>query len=198
MRKTMLVFPLLVSSLAASVQAAVEHYVIDTRGMHAFITFRIKHLGYSWLEGRFNRFSGRFDYDPKNPANNKVEVEIDLSSLDTNHAERDKHLRSARFFDVNRYPKATFVSTAWETLGDDRARLKGRLTLRGITREITIDVHQLGAGKDPWGGYRRGFEGTTTLNLSDYKMKEGAILGPAAEKIRIWLSIEGVRTKEGR
>ncbi len=194
MRKTTLTFLLLASSLAATAQAAVQHYVIDTRGMHAFITFRIKHLGFSWLEGRFNRFSGRFDYDPQDPSNNRVKVEIDLTSLDTNHAERDKHLRSARFFDVKRFPKATFVSTGWEPLGEGRARLKGRFTLRGVTREIVIDVHQVGTGKDPWGGYRRGFEGTTTLHLSDYQMKEGHILGPAAEEIRIWLSIEGVQT----
>ena len=172
---------------------AAEHYVIDTKGMHAFITFRIKHLGFSWLHGRFNRFSGDFDYDATNPANNRVRVTIDVASIDTNHAERDKHLRSERFFDVRKFPRATFVSTAWEDLGNGRARLKGKFTLRGITKDIVIDVRQLGAGKDPWGGYRRGFEGTTTLHLSDYKMKEGHILGPMAENIEIWLSIEGVR-----
>ena len=172
---------------------AAERYVIDTEGMHAFITFRIKHLGFSWLHGRFNRFSGDFDYDATNPANNRVRVTIDVASIDTNHAERDKHLRSKRFFDVRKFPRATFVSTAWEDLGNGRARLKGKFTLRGITKDIVIDVRQLGAGKDPWGGYRRGFEGTTTLHLSDYKMKEGHILGPMAENIEIWLSIEGVR-----
>ncbi len=161
--------------------------------MHAFITFRIQHLGFSWLEGRFNRFSGEFTYDETNPANNRVSVEIDVASIDSNHAERDKHLRDERFFDVKRYPKATFVSTGWEDLGDGRARLKGKFTLRGVTREIVIDVRQVGAGKDPWGGYRRGFEGSTVLNLSDYGMKEGHILGPAAEKVHIWLSIEGIR-----
>ena len=172
---------------------AAEHYVIDTKGMHAFITFRISHLGFSWIEGRFNRFSGDFDYDAANPANNRVKVTIDVASIDTNHAERDKHLRSKRFFDVKKFPTATFVSTGWEDLGDGRARLKGKFTLRGITRDIVIDVQQLGAGKDPWGGYRRGFEGTTRLQLSDYRMKEGHILGPMAENIEIWVSLEGVR-----
>jgi polyisoprenoid-binding protein YceI len=194
MRKMTLIFLLLASSLAATAQAAVQHYVIDTKGMHAFITFRIQHLGFSWLEGRFDRFSGVFDYDPANPANNRVKVTIDVASLDTNHAERDKHLRSERFFDVRRYPKATFVSTGWEELGNGRARLTGDFTLRGVTKTITIDVKQIGAGKDPWGGYRRGFEGTTTLHLSDYRMKEGKILGPAAEEVKIWLSIEGVQS----
>ena len=111
LKKTLFSLVLLLG-LGGTAQAA-EHYVIDTKGMHAFITFRIQHLGFSWLEGRFNRFSGEFDYDEANPANNRVEVEIDLASIDTNHAERDKHLRSERFFDVERFPKATFVSTGW-------------------------------------------------------------------------------------
>ena len=190
MRKLALM--LLLGLGALPVQAA-EHYVIDTEGMHAFITFRVQHLGFSWLEGRFNRFRGSFDYDEANPANNRVEVEIDVASLDSNHAERDKHLRSARFFDVKKYPKATFVSTAWVDHGDGTATLKGRFTLRGVTRDIELDVTRMGAGKDPWGGYRRGFEATTTLKLSDYKMKEGHILGKVAENIRIWISLEGIR-----
>ncbi len=176
----------------AGTQAA-ERYVIDTEGMHAFITFRVQHLGFSWLEGRFNRFAGEFTWDEANPANNRVEVEIDVASLDSNHAERDKHLRSARFFDVKKYPRATFTSTAWVDHGDGTATLKGRFTLRGITRDIAIAVKKMGAGKDPWGGYRRGFEGTTTLKLSDYKMKEGHLLGKVAENVRIWISLEGIR-----
>ena len=191
-RKTLIAFAFIFGLVSAQAQAA-EHYVIDTKGMHAFITFRIQHLGFSWMEGRFNRFSGDFDYDEANPANNRVRVEIDVASIDTNHAERDKHLRSERFFDVKKYPKASFVSTGWEDLGGGKAKLRGKFTLRGITKDIVIDVSQVGAGKDPWGGFRRGFVGTTTLHLSDYKMKEGHILGPAAENIQLWLSIEGIR-----
>lgn len=183
----------LIGSLMAGTVQAAEHYQIDTKGMHAFITFRIKHLGYSWLEGRFNRFSGEFDYDEANPANNRVKVEIDVSSLDSNHAERDKHLRSERFFDVETYPTAVFTSTGWEDHGNGKATLRGRFTLRGISKDIAIDVQQIGAGKDPWGGFRRGFEGQTTLQLSDYNMREGWILGAAAKDIKIWLSIEGVK-----
>ncbi len=192
MLKRML-FPLvLMLAFGAAAQAA-EHYVIDTKGMHAFITFRIQHLGYSWLEGRFNRFSGDFDYDEAHPENNRVKVDIDVTSIDTNNAERDKHLRDDRFFDTERFPRASFVSTGWEDHGNGRATLKGRFTLRGITKDIQIDVTQVGAGPDPWGGFRRGFVGTTTLHLSDYKMKKAAMLGPAAENIQLWLSIEGVR-----
>jgi len=172
---------------------ATEQYLIDTKGMHAFITFKVKHLGYSWLEGRFNHFSGNFNYDESHPSNNQVKIEIDIGSLDSNHAERDKHLRSKRFFDVKKYPNATFVSNNWKDLGNGKAQLKGKFTLRGVTKEISINVNQIGAGKDPWGGFRRGFEGTTTLHLSDYNMKEARILGPVAENIQLWLSIEGIR-----
>ena len=189
-----ILYPLALILALVAVQArAAEHYLIDTKGMHAFITFNVKHLGFSWLQGRFDRFSGDFDYDVSDPSNNRVRVNIDVTSLDSNHAERDKHLRSERFFDVNKYPKARFVSSAWEDHGDGSATLKGQFTLRGVTKVIAIEVHQVGAGKDPWGGYRRGFEGTTTLHLSDYKMKEAHILGPVAENIQLWLSIEGVR-----
>lgn len=174
-------------------QAAAEHYIFDIEGMHAFVTFKVKHLGYSWLEGHFNKFSGDFDYDEANPENNRVKMDLDVTSLDSNHAERDKHLRSDRFFDTKKFPKATFVSTKWIDKGDGTATLKGKFTLRGITKEVDIAVSQIGGGKDPWGGFRRGFEGTTTLSLSDYNMEEANKLGPAAENVEIWLSIEGVR-----
>lgn len=177
--------------LTANVQA--EDYVIDTKGMHAFIQFKIKHLGYSWLLGRFNKFDGSFSYDDKNPKQNKVQVNIDVTSLDSNHAERDKHLRSADFFDVDKFPSASFESTKYIRKGKNKGILKGKLTLRGITKNISINVKQIGAGKDPWGGFRRGFEGTTTLKLSDYKMAKADILGPAAEKVELSLFIEGVR-----
>ncbi len=191
-KKLLLSMALVFGLTVANVQAT-EHYMIDTKGMHAFVTFKVKHLGYSWLEGRFNQFSGDFDYDESNSANNKVNININISSLDSNHAERDKHLRSERFFDANKFPTATFVSTEWENLGKGNAILKGKFTLRGVTKDISFDVSQVGAGKDPWGGFRRGFEGTTTLHLSDYKMKESGILGPVAEDIQLWFSIEGIR-----
>jgi polyisoprenoid-binding protein YceI len=181
-------------SLAFTLPAqAAEDYVIDTKGQHAFIQFKIKHLGYSWLIGNFNTFNGSFHYDEANPANNSINIDIDVASLFSNHAERDKHLRSADFFDVAKFPKASFVSTGYEDKGDGKGVLKGDLTLRGITREVTIDVNQIGTGKDPWGGYRRGFEGHTTLHLSDYNMAKAAMLGPVAENVEMYFSFEGVR-----
>ncbi|WP_457665442.1 YceI family protein [Thiolapillus sp.] len=182
-----------VALMVSAAAAAATDYVIDTKGMHAFIEFRIKHLGYSWLLGRFNRFEGEFRYDARHPQKNRVEVSIDVSSLDSNHAERDKHLRSKRFFDTDKYPVASFVSTGWEQKAEGKAVLRGNLTLRGITREIAIDVSDVGHGPDPWGGYRRGFQGETILHLSDWNMKEAKILGDAAEDIHVYISIEGIR-----
>ena len=191
-KKILLAFALFVGFITINAQAS-EHYVIDTKGMHAAITFKVKHLGYSWLQGRFNHFSGNFDYDASNPSNNRVTVDIDVTSLDTNHAERNKHLRDERFFDTAKFPKASFESTKWIDQGNGKATVKGKFTLRGITKNIEIDVTEIGAGNDPWGGYRRGFEGTTTLHLSDYKMKKADMLGPVAENVELWLSIEGIR-----
>ncbi|MDX8376970.1 MAG: YceI family protein [Mariprofundales bacterium] len=172
---------------------AEEQYVIDTKGMHAFIQFKVSHLGFSWELGRFNKFTGNFSYDEKNQANNSVSVEIDVASLDTNHAERDKHLRGDGYFDVAKFPNATFVTTSYTDKGNGVGILKGKLTLRGITKNITIDVKQLGVGKDHWGGFRRGFEGSTILHLSDYNMEKGKILLPASENIEMFFSFEGIR-----
>jgi len=193
MNKKLLITLALLLGLGGVNARAAEQYVIDTQGMHAFITFKIQHLGYSWLEGRFNQFSGDFDFDDANPTNNRVNVDIDVTSIDTNHAERNKHLRDERFFDTDKFPKASFVSTQWLDQGNGKATLKGDFTLRGITKNIDVEVSQVGAGKDPWGGFRRGFTGTTTLHLSDYEMKEADMLGPLAENVELWLSIEGVR-----
>ncbi|MDE1464360.1 YceI family protein [Spartinivicinus poritis] len=177
--------------LLASSQLWAADYKIDTQGAHAFIQFRVKHLGYSWLYGRFNTFEGSFSYDEKKPEATKVNVTIDTASVDSNHAERDKHLRSDDFLDVKKYPKATFVSKKVIPKGDDKAVLVGDLTLHGVTKEVTIDVTAIGGGKDPWGGYRQGFQGSTSFKLKDFNIKKD--LGPASQEVELILSIEGIR-----
>jgi polyisoprenoid-binding protein YceI len=168
-----------------------EDYVIDTEKAHAFIQFKISHLGYSWLLGRFNDFSGNFSYDEKNPAASQVEVTIDVASIDSNHAERDKHLRGEDFLDVKRFPEARFVSTGFKETDDGKAVLTGNLTLHGVTKPITIDVSHVGHGADPWGGYRRGFQGKTSFALTDFGIDYN--LGPAAKEVELYLSFEGIR-----
>jgi len=181
----------LVASLFTAQPLIADEYVIDTKGSHASINFSIPHLGYSQLVGRFNTFSGTFSYDEKNPSNSKVSVEIDTASVDSNHAQRDKHLRSGDFLNVSTYPKATFTSTAYKDNGKSGGVLQGDLVLNGVTKNISINVTQIGAGKDPWGGYRRGFVGTTTIALKDHNINFN--LGPASTQVELTLNVEGIR-----
>lgn len=165
-------------------------YKIDTAGAHAFIQFKIKHLGYSWLYGRFDDFEGRFNYDPEKPEASSVNVTIKTASINSNHAERDKHLRGDDFLEVDKYPEATFKSTSFTPKGDGKAELKGILTLHGVSKEITIDVTEIGRGKDPWGGFRQGFHGTTEFALKDFGIDYN--LGPASRTVQLILDVEGI------
>jgi len=180
-------------ALGLSTNAIAEDYVIDKKGQHASINFKIKHLGYSWLMGRFNDFDGTFSYDEKHSSAAKVNVTINTASVDSNHAERDKHLRSPDFLNVDAHPVSTFMSKSFKDLGNGKAELVGAFTLNGVTHDITIDVNHIGAGADPWGGYRRGFEGFTTLKLADYNLAKANILGPNSQELELHLYIEGVR-----
>ena len=159
--------------------------------MHASIQFKISHLGYSWLWGRFNDFSGNFSYDKNNPKASKIKVNVNTISVDSNHAERDKHLRGKKFLDVNKFPKAEFISTSFKQNKDGSGILKGDLTLHGVTKNIVINVKYINEGKDPWGGYRIGFEGISTITLADFNINTN--LGPASKKLDLIFSIEGVR-----
>lgn len=181
----------LAAIVSLPLSAMADKYVIDTEGAHASVQFRIQHLGYSWLYGRFNDFSGDFEYDEKQPSKASVSVSIDTTSLDSNHAERDKHLRSKDFLDTDTFPTATFKSTSFEPVGEGKAILKGDLTLHGVTQPVTLDVTQVGAGQDPWGGYRRGFQGSTQFALKDFGIDYN--LGPASTHVEMILAVEGIR-----
>jgi len=180
----------LVSALAlggASAAAAAE-YEIDPA--HSFIQFRISHLGFSTMFGRFNDFEGEFAMDPERPEAAWIRVEIDTASVDTNHAERDKHIRSEDFLNVDEYREAIFESTRY-TGTVEGGTLEGNLTLHGVTKPIAIEVRHIGEGPDPWGGYRIGYLGKTTLRRADFGMTYD--LGPAAETMELELGIEGIR-----
>jgi len=172
-------------------QAMAADYVIDKQGQHAFVNFKISHLGYSWLYGTFKDFDGTFSYDAANPEASKVNVTLKTASVDTNHAERDKHLRSADFLNVSKHDTATFESTSVKSTGEGTADVTGNLTLNGVTKPVVIAAKFIGEGQDPWGGYRAGFEGTTTLKLKDFDITKD--LGPASETVELIISIEGIR-----
>ncbi len=174
--------------IAPKLPAQAAEYDIDPA--HSFVEFRIQHLGYSWLYGRFNTINGSFNHDPGAPQHNKISVEIDTASVDTNHAERDKHLRSEDFLDVKKFPKARFDSTSF-TGSAEEGVLAGTLTLHGVSKPIEINMKKLGEGKDPWGGYRAGFIGTVKLLRKDFGM--GYQLGPKSEDMELELGIEGIR-----
>lgn len=181
----------LTAMLVAAQPAAADNYLIDMKGAHASINFRIKHLGYSWLSGRFDKFSGSFAFDDKNPAASNVKVEIDVTSINSNHAERDKHLRGPDFLDVAKYPTASFESTGVKDNGEGKATITGKLTLHGVTKDVAIDAVRIGGGADPWGGFRQGFAGTTKLTLADFGITRD--LGPASKDVELTLDVEGVK-----
>lgn len=172
-------------------QAMAADYAIDKQGQHAFVTFKISHLGYSWLYGSFKDFDGSFSFDAKAPEASKVNVTINTASVDSNHAERDKHLRSGDFLNVEKNPTATFASTSVKSTGAGTADITGNLTLNGVTKPVVIAAKFIGEGSDPWGGYRAGFEGSTTLKLKDFDIQKD--LGPASQEVQLIISVEGVR-----
>lgn len=193
--KTLIQSTLLSAAVAASLftgaVAQAADYVIDTQGAHASVQFKIKHLGYSWLTGRFNTFDGKFSYDPQTPEQSSITVNIDTASIDSNHAKRDKHLRSKDFLDVSEFPTSTFKSTKFAFKNENEATVTGEFTLHGMTKTISFPVTKIGEGKDPWGGYRVGFEGKTTLKLADYGITYN--LGPASTTVDLNLYVEGVQ-----
>jgi polyisoprenoid-binding protein YceI len=173
--------------------AVAETYVIDTKGMHASINFEIPHLGYSLLTGRFNRFSGEFIYDSDDPSASSVYMVIETGSVDTNHAERDKHLRSKDFLNSKKHPEARFVSTSFSVDDSGAIVMMGDFTLNGISKPMTIHAKKIGEGEDPWGGYRMGFSGETSFLLTDFGIMKS--LGEHSKEVVLQLNIEGVREK---
>ncbi|MCP4186244.1 MAG: YceI family protein [Gammaproteobacteria bacterium] len=186
MKKSVAVTLLVSLALFLSAELMAADYVIDARGQHVAVIFKASHLGYSYNIGRFNTVEGNYSYDKSDPSASRVNVVIDAKSLDTNHAERDKHLRGDKFFDVTKYPTVTFDSTSY-TNSSNGDVLKGNLTLHGVTREVTIAVRHIGEGKDPWGGYRSGFEGKVTISAADFGMPKWV------GDVEVDLIVEGIR-----
>ena len=187
--KKLFIASLLSGSLIIPNLANAADYEIDSKGAHASINFKVSHLGYSFIQARFNKFNGSFSFDPEQIESAKVAVNIDTQSLDSNHAERDKHIKSDDFIDAKKFSTARFISTKVSASEDDNLLIEGDLTLHGITKKITIKANFIGAGKDPWGGYRVGFQGTTRLQLTDFSIP---VMG-ASSYVDMDLQIEGIR-----
>lgn len=136
--------------------------------VHTEIEFTARHMMIAKVHGRFKSFEGTIDLDPKHPAKARVEGSIDVSSIDTREAQRDTHLRSPDFFDVEKYPKMTFRSTRIEPLGANQYKVYGDLTIKDVTREVVFDAVDEGRTTDPWGNQRIGVSATTKINRKDF------------------------------
>lgn len=191
LKKTLAALAIGSAVLSANVMAA--DYVVDKEGQHAFVDFKISHLGYSYITGTFKDIDGKFSFDAAKPEDSKIEFNVNTASVFTNHAERDKHIASADFLNASKFGKATFVSTSVKSTGANTADVTGDLTLLGVTKPVVVKATFLGEGKDPWGGYRAGFEGTTTIKRSEFgKQKD---LGPKSDAVELYVSFEGVKAK---
>lgn len=187
-KKTALITALLGMSLAAPLQAAPENLTIDKS--HTFIMFKVSHIGFGWMPGVFTKFDGDISYDPERPAASEVNFTVQVPSLNTFHAERDKHLKSDDYLTAGEHPTAKFVSTAFEPTGDGSGKLHGDLTIKDITKPVTFEVNELAGREDPWGNFRRAFEAEGEVKLKDFDIDD---FGGAAETVTIKVSMEATR-----
>ncbi len=169
--------------------AASDTYEVDP--VHSAAVFRIKHLEIAYVYGRFNHLSGTLKIDDETPSNSVVEISAKTENVDTFNAERDNHLRSPDFFDARKFPIISFKSKSFKKVGTDMFEVMGDLSLHGVTRPLTVQVQRTGAGKDPWGGYRIGFETTFAIRRSDFELN--FMMGAVGDEVRIIVSIEGIR-----
>ena len=179
---------------AALAQAAPATYKIDPN--HSDVAFSIRHL-FSDVQGRFKTYEGEITVDPDDLSKTQVRVSIDAASIYTGVENRDKDLVGPHFFDAAKFPKMTFVSTEVVPTGPHKATVKGNLTMKGVTKPVSLEAETLGFGKDPWGNYRGGFKARTTVNRQDFgvswnKVLEGGgtLLG---DEVEVTLNVEAVR-----
>jgi polyisoprenoid-binding protein YceI len=149
-------------------------YTLDP--VHTRIGFQARHAMVTKVRGQFKDFAGSFHLDPSNPKNSSATVTIQAKSIDTGNADRDAHLRSNDFFAMDEYPEIKFVSTSAERIDDTSFKLTGDLTIRGVTRPVSINFEYNGVEIDPWGNTRVGFEGSTEINRKDWGVNWNAAL----------------------
>ena len=164
---------------------------------HTNVGFSVKHLMIATVRGRFAGVKGTIVLDEVDPTSSSAEVEIDVAAIDTRAEQRDAHLRSADFFEVEKYPTMTYRSRRVERVGDGHYRIFGDLTIRDVTREVVLDATDEGRGRDPWGGDRLGFSATTTIDRSDFgltwnqALETGGVL--VGNAITISIDVEAVK-----
>ncbi len=173
---------------AAAVQ---ETHTYNVDSVHSTVIFRIKHLDVSYFYGRFNSPTGGFTFDPENPARSSFDITLLTKNVDTHSPRRDRHLKSADFFNAKQFPKITFKSTSVKKVRGDTLQVTGDLGLHGQTRQITIDLQHVGSRDTGRMGQRCGFETTFTIKRSDFGMK--FMLNGVGDEVTLMISLEGVK-----
>lgn len=179
--------------MTTAIATTTTTYSIDKA--HSELTFQVRHL-LTKVRGRFSDFSGTIEYDVENPERSQVNVEVQAASIDTNERDRDVHLRSADFFDVEKTPALTFRSTGIQRTSDGTFAVTGDLTIHGVTRSVSFDAFLLGKAKDPWGNERIAFEAETTINRKDFGLTWNAALETGGflvgDEVTISVSVQAV------
>lgn len=170
-------------------------YTLDAA--HTYVGFSVRHMAVARVRGRFENVEGTIHIDTE-PTRSWVEATIDAASIDTRNPDRDAHLRSADFLDVERFPRIRFRSRQVRHVGGDRWEVDGDLTIRDVTRPVTLEVTYNGALADPWGNIRFGFEASTTINREDFGLTWNQVLETGGlligKEVRIEIEGEAVRT----
>jgi polyisoprenoid-binding protein YceI len=184
------------STTTTTPQSAVSTWNLDP--VHSVAEFKVKHMMISNVKGHFTGLSGTLTYDEQNVTNSRVEATIDAATINTGDAQRDGHLKTADFFDAEKYPAITFRSTNIKRSGDDELAVSGDLTMHGVTRPVVFNVEgPTAAGKDPWGNTRMGLSATTKINRKDFGLTWNATLETGGilvgEEITITLDVQFVK-----
>lgn len=173
--------------------------VHDIDASHSEVSFQVRHL-VTQVRGNFNDYEGTIHLDPANLEKSGVDFRIKAASIDTNNADRDKHLRAEDFFHAEKYPEITFKSKSIKKTGKDTYDVTGTLTMRGVAREVTLPVTYLGAVKDPWGNEKAGFATEVTLNRKDYGINWNAALDNGgfvlSDEVKVSINLETQKKKD--
>jgi polyisoprenoid-binding protein YceI len=172
-------------------------YSIDPA--HSDVSFSVRHMVFAKVRGHFTKWSANLSFDAADPTKSAVDVSIDSTSIDTREAQRDGHLKSPDFLDVGQYPNITFKSRRVEVAGPKKYKAVGDLTIHGVTREVALDVEELGTGKDPWGNQRVLFNAKASIDRTDFGLKWNQVLEAGGvlvgERVDIEIDVEAVAGK---
>ena len=184
----------LLSCLVATSAWATDYKIDPT---HSSVAFKVRHMGISYVPGRFMSLDGTFSYDPTNVKNSKASATIAVGSINTADAKRDDHLKGPDFLDATKFRDIAFKTTSVEPVSADAFKAHGDLTIHGVTKPVVLDVTYGGSGKDPWGNERAAFTATTKINRKDFgltwskALETGQLL--VGEDVQIVLEIEGIK-----